>query len=62
MKAGSHQIIHYGAPSWRCLTEPITAQNGGYLKSSADNAWWMWVSVGVDMSSPGPWGEVVAGS
>jgi hypothetical protein len=29
MKAGSHQIIHYGVPSWPCLTEPISAQNGG---------------------------------
>ena len=26
MKAGSHQNIHYGAPSWPYLTEPITAQ------------------------------------
>jgi hypothetical protein len=34
MKAGSHQIIHYGAPSWRCLTEPIPAQNGGYVRAS----------------------------
>jgi hypothetical protein len=27
MKAGSRQNIHYGAPSWPYLTEPITAQN-----------------------------------
>jgi hypothetical protein len=34
MKAGSHQIIHYGAPSWPCLTEPITVQNGGSAHAS----------------------------
>jgi hypothetical protein len=33
MKTGSHQIIHYGVPSWPCLTEPITAQNGGYVRA-----------------------------
>ncbi|SRR5258708_6031651 len=25
-EAGSHQNIHYGAPSWPYLTDPITAQ------------------------------------
>jgi len=32
MKAGSRQNIHYGAPSWPYLTEPITAQNGGDVR------------------------------
>jgi hypothetical protein len=29
MNARSRQNIHYGAPSWPCVTEPITAQIGG---------------------------------
>lgn len=33
-----HQNIHYGAPSWPYVTEPITAQNGGY---SRDCHYWL---------------------
>ena len=34
-KARSHQNIHYGAPSWICVTEPITAHSGGYVRHAA---------------------------
>jgi hypothetical protein len=33
--ARSHQNIHYSAPSWPCVTEPVTAQIGRYRTSSA---------------------------
>ena len=34
-KARSYQNIHYGAPSWPCVTEPITAHSGGYVRHAA---------------------------
>lgn len=42
MKAGSHQNIHYGAPSWPYLTEPITAPNRGYAREfSGEELGWV---------------------